>query len=269
MPKTSWNTDTSWGLSTPTRNNYFYGKLLDEFHLELEQDYFNRKRWLLNRMTLGHGVVCGLKVMVTNNGCQIRVSPGMAIDKRGREIIVPQTSRPIDPFTPTETDPCGQSMEPSPTPTPPPLECVHVCLAYHECESELAPVLVGECGTEQRCAPSTILERYKILVRAGPAPRGEPVTCSKALHGVFDSNTFNYENLVEWTLQGCPPPLGSPPVGHPCVVLAEIDLTGGGCGLKQDAIDMTVRPIVFSNLLLRELVICLARRCGIIVDLDP
>ena len=47
-------------LVTPCRNNYFYGKLLDEFHLEMEQSYFNRHRWLLNRLSLGSGVLCGL-----------------------------------------------------------------------------------------------------------------------------------------------------------------------------------------------------------------
>lgn len=45
-------------LSTPTRNRYYYGKLLDAHHLELEQDYGNRKRWLLNRLSLGTGVLC-------------------------------------------------------------------------------------------------------------------------------------------------------------------------------------------------------------------
>ena len=44
-------------LSTPARNNYFYGKLLDVRHFTLEQSYFNAKRWLMNRLTLGSGVV--------------------------------------------------------------------------------------------------------------------------------------------------------------------------------------------------------------------
>src|SRR3970282_1579003 len=47
-------------LESPTRNRYFYGKLLTERHFDLEQRYFNRKRWLLNRLTLGSGVICGL-----------------------------------------------------------------------------------------------------------------------------------------------------------------------------------------------------------------
>ncbi|HEU4510640.1 MAG TPA: hypothetical protein VFR78_20590, partial [Pyrinomonadaceae bacterium] len=31
-------------LKAGVRNNYFYGKLLDVFHLEMEQEYFNSKR---------------------------------------------------------------------------------------------------------------------------------------------------------------------------------------------------------------------------------
>ena len=54
-------------LAAPQRNNYFYGKLLDEFHFQMEQHYMNQKRWLLNRLSLGTGVLCGLEV-TANNG---------------------------------------------------------------------------------------------------------------------------------------------------------------------------------------------------------
>src|ERR1051326_8233281 len=84
-------------LATPTRNRYFYGKLLDTFHFELEQNYGNRKRWLLNRLTLGSGVVCGLSVAITNDGKSVLVQPGVAIDQLGREIVVPAVSIPVDP----------------------------------------------------------------------------------------------------------------------------------------------------------------------------
>ena len=38
-------------LSAPVRNRYYYGKMLDAWHLELEQVYGNRKRWLVNRLS--------------------------------------------------------------------------------------------------------------------------------------------------------------------------------------------------------------------------
>ena len=49
-------------LQTAVRNRYFYMKLLDVYHFELETNYLNDKRWLLNRLVFGYGVVCGLDV---------------------------------------------------------------------------------------------------------------------------------------------------------------------------------------------------------------
>jgi len=43
-------------VKTFVRNRYFYGKLLDVFHFELEQNYLNAKRWLLTRLVTGYGV---------------------------------------------------------------------------------------------------------------------------------------------------------------------------------------------------------------------
>src|SRR5262249_52570807 len=79
-------------LHAPVRNKYFYGKLLDVYHLELEQQYFTNKRWLLNRLVTGPGVVCGLRVELTDAG--VVILPGLAIDRCGREIIVAQPSKP-------------------------------------------------------------------------------------------------------------------------------------------------------------------------------
>ena len=274
---TSQNTEAMRRPTTPVRNSYFYGKLLDVFHFELEQTYFNQKRWLINRLALGYGVICGLKVTPANDGTgRVRVQPGVALDKWGREIIVAEPSRPIDPSV--LTDACGQPLPPAsahayeaplptpmptPTPTPPPERCVHLCIAYHECPSELAPVMTGECGTEQQCQPGVIREQYSILVRPGRAPLLPRLTCSEALDGLFDSNTINYESLVEWTLRGCQ--WGGE---DPCIVLANVSLPDDGCGLNQNGIDMNVRPIVFTNQLLREMILCLAERCGILIDFE-
>ena len=49
-------------IKTPVRNRYFYGKLLDVYHFELETNYMNYKRWLMNRHVISYGVVCGMDV---------------------------------------------------------------------------------------------------------------------------------------------------------------------------------------------------------------
>src|SRR4029079_915508 len=82
-------------LQTFVRNRYLYGKLLDVFHFELEQDYLNGKRWLLNRLVSGYGVLCGLDVQPADNGRGVVVTPGGALDRGGREITGPRTREPI------------------------------------------------------------------------------------------------------------------------------------------------------------------------------
>ncbi|NJL22531.1 MAG: hypothetical protein HC895_19685 [Leptolyngbyaceae cyanobacterium SM1_3_5] len=141
------NGDLLGQLTTPARNRYFYGKLLDAFHFDLEQSYFNRKRWLLNRLTLGAGVVCGLSLHLSNDKTRVCIAPGMAIDFLGREITVPEEF-PIDPRQPT--DACGKPLGDRIAGA----GVVTLCLDYLECEAEPVPVLVGDCDTRNGCAPA-------------------------------------------------------------------------------------------------------------------
>jgi hypothetical protein len=78
-------------LKAFVRNHYFQGRLLSAADLQLEQDYHNKKRWLSNRLLLGAGVVTGLEVSSDkNDNSKIQISPGLAIDPIGREIVVPE-----------------------------------------------------------------------------------------------------------------------------------------------------------------------------------
>lgn len=91
------NTETALRvLTAPRRNHYFYGKRMDVQHFQMEQDYGKLKQWLLNRLTLGKGVLCGLRVFLDDG--KICVDPGVAIDGLGREIVVPVRAC-IDPAT--------------------------------------------------------------------------------------------------------------------------------------------------------------------------
>jgi hypothetical protein len=68
------------------RNHYFHGKLLSARDLTDEQRYFNEKRWLINRMVLGWGIVCGLDVKVADG--RLIINPGLALDCCGHELLV-------------------------------------------------------------------------------------------------------------------------------------------------------------------------------------
>ena len=72
------------------RNRYFYGKLLTVRDFEAEQRYHTGKRTLVNRLVHGAGVVCGLGVTASDESTLI-IESGMALDYRGREIVLPET----------------------------------------------------------------------------------------------------------------------------------------------------------------------------------
>ncbi|GAA2745286.1 hypothetical protein GCM10009868_26160 [Terrabacter aerolatus] len=68
------------------RVNYFEGRLLSADDFRDEQQAGRERSWLHNRMLHGSGVVEGLDVSV--DGDVVVVSPGMAIDAVGREIVL-------------------------------------------------------------------------------------------------------------------------------------------------------------------------------------
>lgn len=69
------------------RNRYYVGKLLTSADFQAEQAYGNHKRCFLNEMMFGSGIVCGLSVYSLDD-LSIMVDSGMAVDGRGREIVV-------------------------------------------------------------------------------------------------------------------------------------------------------------------------------------
>ena len=69
------------------RPRYFFGQLLTVDDFQVEQDYHRNKSQLHNRSLHGYGVVTGLEPASSNG--TLTVSPGLALDGYGREIIVP------------------------------------------------------------------------------------------------------------------------------------------------------------------------------------
>ena len=59
----------------------------DDFRTD--QDYHRRMRWLHNRTLHGTGVVTGFDISIESlgDGVALRVSPGFAIDRLGRELM--------------------------------------------------------------------------------------------------------------------------------------------------------------------------------------
>jgi hypothetical protein len=238
-------------LTSPSRNRYYYGKLLDAYHLELEQSYGNSKRWLLNRLSLGAGVLCGLGVRLTSDRKHLRVQPGVAIDYWGREIIVPAESQPFDPMQ--ATDDCGR-----PTGQPIRRGRVTLYLCYHECETEPSPALADECG-DCACENGLVRERYLLRVAEGtPRPPGVITDAQCQRIDEDPPQGVDRRTVICQTLGGpCVVPDDS------CIPIATIEIDDGVIGMIDTC---TFRPVVYSNAVLLDLILCLAERvdecCG-------
>src|SRR5262245_53356210 len=199
-------------LVAPKRNHYFYGKLMDVAQFNKEQSYLNHKRWLLNRLMFGTGVVCGLDIVVdATDKNMLQLKPGMALDASGHEILVPEAVH----FNPRKlTDEKGR-------PAGDALGSVEICLAYGEKATDLVPVLVPDCDAPGHCAAGTVREGFHVLVRDPVGllkPHGcelgeFPLPADDALHELL-CKLINAES--------------TPPPTHACVVLARVDLPAVG-----------------------------------------
>jgi hypothetical protein len=241
-------------LAPPQRNRYYYGKLLDEYHLRLEQEYGNAKRWLINRLSLGAGVLCGLEVVSSADGDRVRVRPGVAIDGLGREIVVDDDSPAVDPRQPTDEcgRPDGVPVRGAATVT------LYVC--YHECLTEPARALVSKCGTEPECENGIVRERYRLRIREGePAPPGlvTPDQCTQ-IFAQLPPRTTRREVLCRTLPIACDPP------EEECVPLAVLRLNEDGRVVAIES--CAFRRTLYSNAVLLDLILCLASRvdecCG-------
>lgn len=184
-------------LDTPKRNHYYFSKLMDVLQFDMEQSYLNDKRWLLNRLSLGTGVLCGLDVKVVNN--KLCVSPGVAIDTFGHEIIVPGTFC-LDPWM--LPDECGKPTRELPRDR---AHEVTLCLGYRECLADQAPVLVTDCRSEQLCEAGTVVESFDLWVREG-WPKAKPDLCELLSGHAAGLDQAGYEVVATV-------PVGGRPVG--------------------------------------------------------
>lgn len=229
-------------LRSPIRNRYFYGQLLDTHHFERETAYTNQKRWLINRLVNGWGVVCGLDVHSAEQHEYVVVGPGFAIDKCGREIVVPRETREIaipewvaeEASEKDRDDRYGWKQE---------RVTIHLVLCYHECLIEPTPAITTECDGGERCEPGALQERYRLEFRPGPAPR-VPTECHEYdFPDVLSRRGIDYEALAEWVTRACPE------IPEDCCIpLADVHVWGDerpGC--EKEDIDITVRPVVYSN----------------------
>jgi hypothetical protein len=282
-------------VAAPRRNHFFYGKRMDVQHFEMEQSYGKLKQWLMNRLSLGKGVLCGLKVTV--DGSRVCIDPGVAIDGLGREIIVPVRTC-VDPLKMDDSCCGGHGERPAHRERPREgLFTLWVC--YHECFADHEPVLVSDCHTRSQCSPGTIVESFCYKVTPGIAPPlGDPDWCARLWKAKPDPNqpedgggetppdtgeapdtrlvgaggssltAAESQAIVEAMqsrrrmLCGLFDANCEPGDADPCVPLAVIGVRGDELLVES----CLVRPRVFSNAQLLDLILCLADRLDACCD---
>lgn len=233
-------------LSAPTRNNYFYGKMLDVQHFTLEQQYFNNKRALLNRLGWGSGIMCGLTLGIA--GDRLVINPGVAIDPLGREIIVPGAVA-IDPRK--VTDDSGKPVKTLDSGD------VTICLKYHTCLTDMTAVLVADCDTRNNCAPGTIRETFAITVSEGAPTAYEPGCAVEDLFTPANGESRAtpaevYAKLMNLVGGAC-----ADVSGDVCVVLGQVTLPAAGEALADTNLQPTGRRVILNNAMLFQLILCL------------
>lgn len=234
-------------LKAPRRNRYYYGKMLDELHLRMETRYHNEKRWLLNRLSLGSGVLCGLKVAIKNN--VLTVTSGVAIDAWGREIIVPAPTS-LDPWK-TPDNPCEPAAAFDFT------KPVYLCLAYRECQTDFQPAMVPECGAQHQGEAGTIVEGYRLVLSNAAPPEGTNQPAKALCEALSSPDVKDRLHALCESSEACCNADDAPP----CVMLARVEVDAA----KKKILNIdpcTYRRYAYGNEKLFEMIMCLAAQSG-------
>lgn len=140
-------------LETPKRMNYYDGQPLTAESFQTEQNYFINKQRLINRLIHGSGVVCGLDISEEDN--RFIISPGIAIDCKGREIIVTEKYEILKREINFQLEKHNGTF--------------HILLNYNDCYGEMEPVISTKICKEE-CAPNKICEEYNIFPEGNEGP---------------------------------------------------------------------------------------------------
>jgi Protein of unknown function (DUF2793) len=157
------------------RNRYFRGKLLSVRDLTQEQDYFNSKRWLLNRLLFGAGVICGLQVEKAGSEVAVLIKAGLALDPLGREVTViddPKDDRKVNLADIIKLSEADRDVK---------TKTGYICLSHRDCPKEPAPSFnASPCAAS--CESSRWHETYDVSWEEEADPKSPPPLCASWLN---------------------------------------------------------------------------------------
>ena len=226
------------------RNNYFYGKRMTARDFQDEQCYFNEKRWLINRTVHGWGVVCGLDVIPTEDNNKVEVTPGLAIDCCGREILVcgDEEDRYV-PLNPEEHE-CDQQQIKEEQQNGD--QHIAICLEYDECKREVVNLPSIVCDETEKHEFNRIRDSWKITPIRIPQEFQDEPFCQRTKEEKEQSlHRYLCEKIKE-SCHHCPE--------CPCIILAVVIVDKNG--EVKDIDTCNLRKLVYSNQLLFDQISC-------------
>ena len=153
------------------KNKYFYGKLMTVRDFEAEQQYFDGKRYLINRLLHGTGIVCGFEnvKLIKKEGEPLElnfIDGGMALTCCGHEIVVPSgTQKQI-------IDGKGEPVS-SLTNFP------NLYLKYKSYDSGYIAVASNSSSCEEKCCPGRVVDDFEVVASSNDPNSG--IKCKQNL----------------------------------------------------------------------------------------
>lgn len=111
----------------------------------------------LTRLTVGDGIVCGIRATLSDHSDELRVTlhPGLAIDDAGNQLVVVEDETIRHLAQPDEDD-------------------LYLYLRYAECSKDLTPVGRNQNACKTECLPSRILETFEVFYKEASEEGAEP-----------------------------------------------------------------------------------------------
>ncbi|GCF15373.1 hypothetical protein Harman_33080 [Haloarcula mannanilytica] len=151
--------DENHSLNRFERNRFFNGKLMTARDMLAEQEYHAERLETVTSQVTGWGIVCGLDARVESpegeERPQVVVESGVAIDRAGRLIVVPD-----DHSEPLKESIGGVNTE------------VSIYLRHDTCLTESVPAHGSEDACKEECDYNRTVETYDVVVEEG-SPIGE------------------------------------------------------------------------------------------------
>ena len=137
-------------LSQFRKNRFFSGKLMTPRDMEAEQEYHAERLHTLSQFVVGSGIVNGLEVQSisdTDDGLEVTIEPGIALDGNGRPIVVERVT--------TTSLPCPTENE------------LSLYIQYDEVEMEPVPVPNTDDAIDDESTANRTLESFELTYREG------------------------------------------------------------------------------------------------------